>query len=336
MEYKTSKGKTIKKKELQPFDHRCRYQCNEISEADRQNLFRKFYALKSYDLQSSFIGSCITKIEPHRTKRQATSHKQFTSIIKLMGLRVCKAFFLKTLVISTRRFLTVCNKKTSDGFVETDKRGKHQPPNKIDNVVRNDVITHIKKIPRYKSHYSRADNIGCRYLPQHLNINKLYELYTEWCTENQKPMVKKSYYRHIFCTEFNLKFHKPHSDTCHICDKLNNLIRYSTDDDIKKKSERDLEVHQKKVDSVTISKKNDEEYGKNNPDKVRVVCFDLQKTLPTPVLTTNKVYYLRQLWTYNFCISDIVSGKSNMYIWNETIASRGSKEIGSALLKVRY
>lgn len=156
-----------------------------------------------------------------------------------------------------------------------------------------------------------------------------------WCKELDKIPVKESYYRYIFCTEFNFKFHKPHSDTCNTCDCLNNLIKNSGDDEVIRKTKVELELHHKKVDSVTILKKTDIEYCKENPVNTRLVCFDLQKTLPTPLLTTNKVYYLRQLWTYNFCIHDLISGQSFMYIWSETTASHGSQEIGSCLLKVR-
>uniref|UniRef100_A0A6P7FWF9 Uncharacterized protein LOC114334843 n=1 Tax=Diabrotica virgifera virgifera TaxID=50390 RepID=A0A6P7FWF9_DIAVI len=58
-----------------------------------------------------------------------------------------------------------------------------------------------------------------------------------------------------------------------------------------------------------------------------------RKNLATPLLTTNKIYYLRQLWTYNFCIHEVISGKSYMYTWNETTAARGSQEVGSCLVK---
>nr|CAH7743755.1 unnamed protein product [Callosobruchus chinensis] len=44
-----------------------------------------------------------------------------------------------------------------------------------------------------------------------------------------------------------------------------------------------------------------------------VICFELQKTLPTTLLTTNKVYYFLQLWTYNLCILDLTNDSPNMY-----------------------
>lgn len=71
-----------------------------------------------------------------------------------------------------------------------------------------------------------------------------------------------------------------------------------------------------------------------NPDnKLHTIFFDLQKALPTPKIPTNKVYYLRQLWCYNFGIHDCGSGKGHMYAWDETQASRGSQEVISCLLQ---
>jgi len=46
--------------------------------------------------------------------------------------------------------------------------------------------------------------------------------------------------------------------------------------------------------------------------------FDLQKTLPTPHLNMNKVYYMRQLWTYKLAIHDSSSGHAYMHMWDET------------------
>ena len=61
--------------------------------------------------------------------------------------------------------------------------------------------------------------------------------------------------------------------------------------------------------------------------------FDLQQSLPTPKLSTNVVFYKRQLWTYNFGIHECASEKGYMYVWPECNGSRGSQEIASCLLK---
>lgn len=56
------------------------------------------------------------------------------------------------------------------------------------------------------------------------------------------------------------------------------------------------------------------------------------KTLPTPVLSTGVVYYKRQLWTYCLGIHNLSTNEAYMYVWNESVASRGPEEIGSCIL----
>lgn len=68
----------------------------------------------------------------------------------------------------------------------------------------------------------------------------------------------------------------------------------------------------------------------SDPTK-RVLTFDLQKTLPTPVLKTGIAYYKRQMWTYNLCVHDETNQQSFMYMWAENEASRGTQEVASCL-----
>ncbi|KAK5648400.1 hypothetical protein RI129_003292 [Pyrocoelia pectoralis] len=257
-------------RKLKEYNHRCRYKCNEnIPETDKQELFNNFYELPSYDLQTSFLSSCIKKEDVARTKLGAKNNRKFSTKIMLSNKRVCKAFFLKTFDITNRRFTTVCQKTGRLGICETDKRGKASSVNKIDENTRNAIIQHIKLFPRYKSHYFRKDNSETRYLSPDLNITK-----------------------------------------------------------IKTK----LELHERRAEKAVQCKKTDIESHKSANDTV-VICFDLQQTLLTPLLTTSKVFYLRQLWTYNFGVHNLISGEADMFTWDETVSSRGSQEIGSCLMQ---
>lgn len=153
----------------------------------------------------------------------------------------------------------------------------------------------------------------------------MYELYKEMCEDKNKPPVKEYTYRKIFNTQFNLSFHKPSSDTCCICDKLQHEIEAGN-----LQSKVDKEIHLRKAEAARHAK---EEAKNLNPLTHIPICFDLQKTLPTPMVTCSKVYYLRQLWTYNFGIHNLCTGEAHMYIWHEAEGSKGSQEVASCILK---
>lgn len=97
-------------------------------------------------------------------------------------------------------------------MASVDMRGK-TPSIKISLEKEKEVIDHINKFPRVESHYCRAKTKK-QYLEPNLNITKMYNLYNK---ETEKP-EKESYYRHIFCTKFNLDFHRPKKDRYGKCE----------------------------------------------------------------------------------------------------------------------
>ena len=47
---------------------------------------------------------------------------------------------------------------------------------------------------------------------------------------------------------------------------------------------------------------------------LELLTFDLEQSLPTPVLTTNVTFYKRQLWTYNVGIHNGKTGSACMHV----------------------
>lgn len=329
-------GKVLKaaKAVQQLADHQCRYKCNSFTAEDRQQVFDDFWKLGSWNLQTAFLNSCMETCVPAKRKVGVGPRKQVSVNIKLEGKRICKLFLLKTLNISQKRYDNVLKKRKPTGVAPTDQRGRHAPANKISD---NDIALikeHIQAFPKYSSHYSRIKNPQTKYLSGELNIHKMYNLYLQYCNEKQiANPVKESFYRYIFTTHFNLKFKRPHTDTCTTCDVLENKINSDNNPEVVTQSKNEKELHLRKAEKARSAKDDAKKFAKDNPNAIKAICFDLEKTLPTPVLTCSKVYYLRQLWTYNFAVHDLANNQATMFMWHEGEASRGSQDIGSCLLR---
>jgi hypothetical protein len=56
----------------------------------------------------------------------------------------------------------------------------------------------------------------------------------------------------------------------------------------------------------------------------KVLIIDLQKTLPTPSVSTGVAYYKHQMWIFNLGIHDTVTATGYMNVWSENLASRGA------------
>lgn len=157
-------------------------------------------------------------------------------------------------------------------------------------------------------------------------------MYEEMCMEQNVNPVKKSYYRHIFHTHFNLSFKRPQTDTCDKCDTLQNIIDNGVDQESVQNAKVQKELHLRKAKSAKTANDNDAKNFQDDQTTV-LVSFDSQKTLATPSLTCKKAYYCRQLWTYNFCIHNVCTGQAYMFMWHEGQGNRGCKEIASCIWK---
>ncbi|XP_067633732.1 uncharacterized protein [Eurosta solidaginis] len=212
------------------------------------------------------------------------------------------------------------------GLIKGDRCGKHTPSHKLSIEKHNEVLEHISSIPKYQSHYSRR-HTNMLYFQSDLNISKLYNLYAE---KFDDP-VSKSKYCEIF-RSLNIKFKKPQLDLCNTCEKFILQIQNSLDAEEKSSLKSLQKEHHDQADIAYCCKKADKQLSVANKT-VMMFSMDLQQCLPTPHINASMFFYKRPLWTYNFTMHEGSTNKAQCFIWNETIAKRGSNDIGSCIFK---
>lgn len=333
-EYINSKQKIVPEKQFNNSDCDCIKGCqNQISLDQRNKIFSEFYALGDHNLQTSFLCGQIKLISKLRSTTAAVSKRKYTRIYYLLNehgvdVPVCKSFFKKTLQVSDGRLTRALKGKQIGQTPTKDRRGQNTSYNKTTEKETQGVLNFIKKFPKYQSHYSRSKNMNKLYLAPNLNMSIMYELYKTDCPEP----VSKFIFRQIFRTKFNLSFHPPITDSCKLCDNLEQKIKFEVNEEQLNEFKVTKELHLRKAEAARSGMKKDAELGKSPDNDVTVIAFDLMSTLPTPHLSTGVCYYKRQLWTYCLGIHNLSTNVAHMYVWNESQGSRGPQEIGTCLI----
>ncbi|CAH0564506.1 unnamed protein product [Brassicogethes aeneus] len=348
-EYLSVKSKNvIKARELGPPCH-CKNMCREKLDNTHEAIFNKFWDLGSFDLQNSYLFGCIRihknkrsyKKKQKRQEFSRTFNAEYTVNINGKDVQICKVEFMSIHGIqnSRGRINRVVKMKAQGSSVpEPYRRGKHaNRPLKLTDEQKQSVRRHIDLIPKYQSHYSRADNMAKMYLNCDMTIAHLYKkFYVPWCEEQNIVPVKEYAYRKIFCTEYNIGFKLPKSDTCKTCDetsiKLETAIR-NNDDEQRTILSTTLNLHKSRAKAMQDLLKSEKELSRLKGSKKLVISFDLQQAMPIPKLTTGPAFYCRKIWLYNLGIHDCTAEQGYMYLWSEDKAKRGADEIASVLLK---
>lgn len=336
-EYTSRTGKKMGKKTFQNRDCSCKLQCMEhFSEAERRQSFDSFWEMGHFARQQSFISGLVKKkpVERRRARDSSRAPKECSYVYSLnngsRSVHVCRRFFTDTFCISDGRLSRLLKAYLATGSPASNPKKGKEPTNKISEAALQTVHDHISGFPAYTSHYSRNKNPNRKYLHPGLNIRKLYHLYRDACKEKNQTPVKESKYRHIFNTEYNLHFKAPHKDTCTRCDTFAAKVKVEEDPEEKKKLECEHEVHLRKAEKARASLKSDTAL--SGKDGTYVFTFDLEKALAFPRLTTSVAYYKRNMYVYNLGIHAPQSHDGFMFLWDETIASRGAQEVASCIV----
>lgn len=305
--------------------HKC---ATSVTEPNRIRIYNDFRNLSCIDDQRQFLYNHIEKKPKKRTTRGIeNSRKNYTCLYSLTvdgkKLTVCREFFMATLNVTDAFMRSAANKHSSNGALEQDKRGKHQPSNKLPQNVETFIRNQILSFPAVESHYCRQSSKK-KYLDPCLNISIMYRMYKELChTENVK-IVTFEKYRQIF-SEYNLGFFKPKKDQCKKC-----LAYTSMSEEEKKAEEGTYQKHLNRKNEARQARDEDKLIAKENP-KVLAFNFDLQAVLTTPKGSAGQIFYLRKLAVFNFTIYNLGNQNVMCYLWDETKGKRGSNEISSCV-----
>lgn len=253
--YISKSGKTVPFKSMKPACSMfCRMKCStKISKQNRKEIFDFYWdPEKDYNVKRQFIVSCIQSKPTARQRLRSGDESKLRSntlvysfVVNGITTAICKTMFLNTLNISQQVVKTALAKRQEGGIVESDKRGKHELFNKTDPEIIESVISHISSFPKYECHYNR-ERSKRSYLGPDLNVERMYDLYKTYNTENnvQISKIAKSWlYREIFNTKFNLTFKPPEVDTCDDCDMFSAKLKGMEDGPEKQLLEIEKDLH---------------------------------------------------------------------------------------------
>ena len=157
----------------------------------------------------------------------------------------------------------------------------------------------------------------------------MHEEYLEWMAEespNSKPATLRQY-RDVFNFEFNLSFFLPKKDQCDDCVTWSN-----TPEDQRAAIQSEHEEHMRNKDIIHGMQIADTKVASlKTSTSLAVSHFDYEKTLICPKANSSVFYYKRKLSVSNFTIVDVGRFEDCCYVYDESVAKKGSDEVASFL-----
>jgi hypothetical protein len=294
----------------------------------------------------------LVPVAHHRIRKDTgvpnnSSYKYVVPIVRDGGASeqfVCHSAFISLYGITNRRVQTLKKSLLVKGVAPVDMRGRHKNrPHTTSDADRKNVIDHISSFVGRKAHYSRGQPSRL-YLSENLNVVQMYKLFKE---KYPNSKVSVDIYRLIFNTQFNIAFGYPRSDTCSTCDEMiaqlkdinKELLAIQVNDEAYtekinaiKKRKKDIiqnqELHKRRADTFYSRKRLAKTQAKNDPNFM-AIALDYCRNLPCPNITTNDVYYKRQLSFYAMNIHILSSNAAYFFGYDETITKKGADDVVS-------
>lgn len=300
-----------------------------------KKIHQNFYSHTNKKDQDAILLKLCTIMSANRNSKNQHKYKfkkqttiKYGVIVNKTKIPICNKFFLHIFGITKHRVAFVMKKFYYTGEVGTEHRGGDRKTAKFADQ-KQSIHNYIATLQCIESHYCRRTKTAERkYLPSELSLSKLFKMYK--VSEHVHPLVKLSYFRHVFNTSYNIGFGTPKTDVCSTCLELKEKIKIEIDP-IKK----NLLMIKKRVHSLR-AKAFFEKLG-SAPEGVKIISFDCQKNLPLPKLPDQSTYYSRQLYYYNLTMVEGTSSgalsKDNVFAYccTENEYNKNSNLIASAV-----
>lgn len=188
------------KKSPKPIDcNSCKYKCSSnFPQNIREKICESFWNLKDYRRQKDFILANVKSATPKRRRPANPSSEIKRTNSKTFFLcekRVCQNFFLKTLSISNGPLIKAFQYKNeyTNFFDSEDRRGKHEPSNKIKPDVVNSIIEFLmqKCMPENESKFRKK--VICD-----INFRSLRTLYNSFKSISHESCPSYTTFKRIF------------------------------------------------------------------------------------------------------------------------------------------
>ena len=145
----------------------------------------------------------------------------------------------------------------------------------------------------------------------------------------QSPVRHRIYFKY-FKDNFNYGFGRPRTDVCGICAEMEVKIKAEKHQATRNRLKSELQLHKRKA-KASYDKLKDSSAKAQEQLEVDTIAIDFQQNIPFPHLPVGEIFYMRQIWLYNFCVWSAKNRTSTMYMWPDTVAKRGANEVVSRL-----
>ena len=324
----------------------CQNKCFEkVTMPKIQEIFDNFWAAGSeYSMKTQILMDSISP-RPVKRRRQRDPAKEDRTqwnywVRHGHEYQVCRAAFKSIYGITESRLKNVIKRKIENptGSPIVDQRGRQPSANQISGYRIDLIHEHIRRLHVTQSHHARSHSPHRMYMDPSLNTRKLFIDYVDWLilTHDGEKAVTESKYRQIFNSHYNIVPHPQRTDVCDFCmwSKAEIKTKLSKNQDVTD-LEDNLRIHnteaEKQRDLLSTLENSCIVDGPYH--EWRTICIDLQQTLPVPRLNNSSSYYKSKVSLYNCCIYDLNHNRANCYLWDETMALKGSNEVNSCLLK---